>query len=115
MATSKPTVIIVPGAWHDASTFQRVTKLLEQENYKVVPVDLASCNPPKHLTDMGADTAKIRAEIEKAVDKGRVCQLYFTAIKTCKILQILFINLSHVFHTDNDVALTATFRRKNLV
>ena len=52
---------------------------------------------------------------EKAIDKGRVCQLYFTAIKTCKILQILFINLSHVFHTDNDVALTATFRRKSLV
>lgn len=51
--SSKPTLVLVPGAWHSASTWNKVASLLEAQQYKCVPVTLpsASANPSATFSD----------------------------------------------------------------
>lgn len=68
--TSKPTFVLVPGAWHRASTWDKVTALLEAQKYNCISVTLPSTtsNPSATFAD---DIAAVRKEIITETTKGR--------------------------------------------
>ncbi|KAF5860703.1 hypothetical protein ETB97_001210 [Aspergillus alliaceus] len=50
MATDKPTILLIPGAWHQGSTFEPVAKILRAQGYQVETVTLPSAGGPKSTT-----------------------------------------------------------------
>jgi len=68
--SQKPTLILVPGAWHSAETWSKVTLILEAQHYKCVPVTLPSTlsNPSVTLFD---DIKAVRDAIEAETKHGR--------------------------------------------
>ena len=71
MASTKPTIVIVPGAWHFGTKhFKPLTSRLETAGYNVVSLDLPSIgdNPP--LTGWKDDITYIAKTIEQAADRG---------------------------------------------
>ncbi|KKK14460.1 hypothetical protein P175DRAFT_0551483 [Aspergillus ochraceoroseus IBT 24754] len=68
---SKPTIILVPGAWHSPDCYDRVIEYLHEAGYKTEKVHLPSVGPPEHYTDFSADVAHVRKYIEKAVNAGQ--------------------------------------------
>ena len=72
MATTKPTLVLIHGAWHIPSTYSKFTHSLRSAGYEVHVPRLLSVNetrPPN--ADLGADTALIRGYVESLVDAGR--------------------------------------------
>ncbi|KAK5725439.1 hypothetical protein LTR15_003625 [Elasticomyces elasticus] len=68
----KPTIIIVPGAWHFGTKhYKPLTERLEAAGYEVVPLDLPSTgdNPP--LTGWKDDITHISQTIERVADQGK--------------------------------------------
>jgi Alpha/beta hydrolase family len=67
----KPTVVLVPGAWHPAAAFSPLTKALEADGFEVHPVDLVSvgANPP--LADFKPDVAAIASKLSELADAGK--------------------------------------------
>jgi pimeloyl-ACP methyl ester carboxylesterase len=71
--TSKPAIVVVPGAWHSPEHFAPTTELLEKAGYSVHGVHLPSVRdeapfPASHH----ADSEAIRATILQALDdEGR--------------------------------------------
>jgi pimeloyl-ACP methyl ester carboxylesterase len=57
--TQKPTIVLVHGAWADASSWNRVTKRLQREGYQV----MALANPLRGMTSDSAYVASILATI----------------------------------------------------
>lgn len=51
--SQKPTIVFVPGAWHSASVWDKVTSLLEAQHYKCVSVTLPTTisDPSKSFVD----------------------------------------------------------------
>ena len=68
--TSKPTLILVPGAWHSPSTWVKVATLLEQQDFKCVPVTLPSTTGNVSAT-LGDDVKAVRDAIQGETSKGR--------------------------------------------
>ncbi|KAF2805394.1 alpha/beta-hydrolase [Mytilinidion resinicola] len=66
MSQTKPTLVFVPGSWHDPSCYSKVIALLEPQSFKSVVVDLPTTQSDrsKNLSDdiVAAKTA-IEAEI----------------------------------------------------
>jgi hypothetical protein len=50
MATTKPTVLLIPGAWHRGSTFEPVAKILREQGYEAETVTLPSVGGPSSTT-----------------------------------------------------------------
>jgi len=72
MASEKPVIVIVPGAWHDPSSFDPVSSRLRAEGYEVAGVNLASVNSTsKPQPDFQADVDVIRAIVKAAITKGK--------------------------------------------
>ncbi|KAK3074071.1 hypothetical protein LTR53_003783 [Teratosphaeriaceae sp. CCFEE 6253] len=72
MATSKLTIILIPGAWHFGTKhFKPLTSRLEAAGYNVTPLDLPSIgdNPP--LTGYKDDITHIANAISTAADQGQ--------------------------------------------
>ncbi|KAK0299670.1 hypothetical protein LTR82_018341, partial [Friedmanniomyces endolithicus] len=67
----RPTIIIVPGAWHFGTKhYNALTERLEVAGYKVIPLDMPSvCDDPP-LTGWKDDIAHIAQTIEQAADRG---------------------------------------------
>ncbi|MCS6568015.1 alpha/beta hydrolase [Curtobacterium flaccumfaciens pv. flaccumfaciens] len=57
--SAKPTIVLVHGAWADASSFAPVVKRLQADGYTVV-------NAPNPLRGLSADAASLKAFIEQA-------------------------------------------------
>ncbi|GME45753.1 Prolyl aminopeptidase protein [Neofusicoccum parvum] len=70
MTTTKPTIVLVPGAWHSPASFAPTTALLEVSGYTVHAVSLPSvgANPP--LENWDADVSAIRTTVESAIGTG---------------------------------------------
>ncbi|KAL8726562.1 MAG: hypothetical protein Q9181_005999 [Wetmoreana brouardii] len=82
MATSEPSIIIVPGAWHQPSAYEKFVTCLKSEGYMVTCISLPSCNANEPLTvSCSTDAAAVRTHILSLLDnKGRdvilVCHSY---------------------------------------
>lgn len=51
--SANPTLVLVPGAWHTASTWDKVTSLLEAQQYKCIAITLptTTSNPLANFSD----------------------------------------------------------------
>lgn len=63
MSTKKPTILLIPGAWHPPSAFGPLTRYLESHSYTVIPIALKSVDAPTPLPDYTADVTHIRSQI----------------------------------------------------
>ena len=75
MATAtKPTIVLVPGAWHGPFHFQPLTTRLEAAGYEVLPMALPSTakpgEEPENIGDHTPDVRAIASAIERAADAG---------------------------------------------
>jgi len=68
--SQKPTLILVPGAWHSPDTWNKVTSLLNTQQYKTVSVTLPSTlsDPSSTFSD---DIKAVRDPIVAETTKGR--------------------------------------------
>ncbi|KAJ9608958.1 hypothetical protein H2200_006729 [Cladophialophora chaetospira] len=78
--STKPTLVFVPGAWHRAETWSKLTSLLEQQNhFKTISVTLPSTtsNPAATLKDdIDAAQEVLRAETAQGHDVVVVMHSY---------------------------------------
>lgn len=81
---SKPTILLVPGAWHGPDSFSPLTTYLRQHDYTVEGISLASVGPfpasphqGKSLPTFDDDVAIIRTTIEKHADLDSEIVLLF--------------------------------------
>lgn len=64
MALSKPTVVIVPGAFHSPSHYDELISELHQAAYSTLCLALPSLNPQNpHASDVAGDSAFIRDQM----------------------------------------------------
>ena len=79
----RPTLVLVPGAWHSATTWNKVTSLLETQQYKCIPVSLPSTAGNESATfgdDVKAVREAIRAETTQGLDVVVVVHSYGGAV-----------------------------------
>ena len=72
MPVTKPTLVLIHGAWHVPSTYNKFTSSLRSAGFEVHVPRLPSTNearPPN--ADLATDTALIRGYLESLVDAGR--------------------------------------------
>lgn len=67
--TSKVVFILVPGAWHSASTWDKVTPLLKDKGHRAIAVNLPSTSGDPAAT-FGDDVAHVRDLILSEVRQG---------------------------------------------
>jgi len=67
--SNKPTLVLIPGAWHSAEIWGKVTSILEEQHYKCIPVALPSTagNPS---TTFGEDIDAVRDAIIGEAKQG---------------------------------------------
>lgn len=71
MAASKPTIVMVPGAWQLAVTYECFGALLKKSGYAAKVVSLPSTGGTElPLTGLPEDIAAIRAVVTPLVDAG---------------------------------------------
>ncbi len=70
MASSKPTVIFVPGAWHGPDAFGNVRKQLESHDYPTVGISLPSVGAEPPLKSWDKDVDTIQIAVKDVADKG---------------------------------------------
>lgn len=71
MATTKPTIVLISGAWHVPTSYSKLTNALKASGYEVHSPSIPSAEqirPPK--SDMYTDTAFIREYVEKLINDG---------------------------------------------
>ncbi|QSZ34271.1 hypothetical protein DSL72_005861 [Monilinia vaccinii-corymbosi] len=68
--SNKPTLVLIPGAWHSAEVWKKATSLLREQDYKCIPVELPSTtgNP---ATGFGDDIEAVRDVILSETKQGR--------------------------------------------
>ncbi|KAK7044421.1 AB hydrolase-1 domain-containing protein [Favolaschia claudopus] len=71
MASSKPTIIIIPGSFSPASQYSAVTTDLESHGYDVHAIDLETVGRRDTPPSMYDDAAKLAALITKLADEGK--------------------------------------------
>lgn len=72
MATSKPTILIVPGAWQLPTSYEPFSDLLNKNGYEAGVVSLPSTGGTElPLTGLPEDIAAIRARLEPLVEAGK--------------------------------------------
>ncbi|KAL3418116.1 hypothetical protein PVAG01_09831 [Phlyctema vagabunda] len=71
MAASKPTFVLVPGAWHSPDSFGPTTNLLKKAGYPVHGIHLPStgASPPHKTNEI--DVAHIRSQISDILSAGK--------------------------------------------
>ena len=70
MASTKPAVVIVPGAWHVPAHYKILSNGLQSAGYDVTTCDMPSTGPPEPLPDMSEDIAVVQSAIKSYIDKG---------------------------------------------
>ncbi|KAJ9660049.1 hypothetical protein H2198_002746 [Neophaeococcomyces mojaviensis] len=77
--SQKPTIVLVPGAWHIAATWNKVTSLLEAQQYKCISVTLPSTTGSPDTTfldDINAARDAIVGETSQSRDVVVVVHSY---------------------------------------
>ncbi|KAG9239196.1 Alpha/beta hydrolase fold-1 [Amylocarpus encephaloides] len=64
----RPTLVFVPGAWHGASTWEKVSSLLEEQSYKCVKVSLPSTS--SNAATFGDDVKAVQAAVVAETTEG---------------------------------------------
>jgi len=67
---SKPTILLVPGAWHTPSGFSPLTNYLTQHGYTVEGISLGSVGSSAPQPNFDADVQAIASTIRKHADQG---------------------------------------------
>ncbi|KAG8899412.1 hypothetical protein FRC01_010559 [Tulasnella sp. 417] len=70
MSQTKPTIVFVPGAWHEPHVFDLVASILKSQGYKTVAVSLPSVGASPPLDDFQPDVAAVRDAIVSCVEAG---------------------------------------------
>ena len=71
MSTSKPAIVLVPGAWHGPIHYQPLTSRLEQAGYEVHSLDLP-CTAEGATDDVWKDdVALVRSTVEGLADREK--------------------------------------------
>ncbi|KAM3068140.1 hypothetical protein ACMFMG_011190 [Clarireedia jacksonii] len=68
--STKPTLILVPGAWHSTEIWSATIKLLEAEKFKCIPVGLPTTTGDT-LASFGDDVKAVRKAIIGETSQGR--------------------------------------------
>jgi pimeloyl-ACP methyl ester carboxylesterase len=68
---AKPTIVLVPGAWHSASCYSHLTPLLDTEGYDTLPLTLPSVGADPAVQSLDPDVQHIRSHIQPLVDDGK--------------------------------------------
>lgn len=68
---SNTTFILVPGAFHPASSFNAIIEPLKTAGYNIKGIDLASCGSEPPLDDFGPDADLISQAIKEAAEEGQ--------------------------------------------
>lgn len=71
MASSKPTLLFVHGAWHDVRCWNDIRHELESLGYPTVAPSLISMEQKPAVKSHLADVAIVRKELETLVDAGK--------------------------------------------
>lgn len=66
----KPTLILIPGAWHRAELWGKVASLLAEQQYKCIPLDLLSTSGNPDV-GFGDDVTAVRDAILFETNQGR--------------------------------------------
>ena len=69
--SSKPTIVLVPGAWHQVAQYSPLTTRLEEAGYKVYGVDYPSTSPNPTNTNFDPDVEVVHKSIERLADQGK--------------------------------------------
>ncbi|KAK8022545.1 hypothetical protein PG993_013312 [Apiospora rasikravindrae] len=80
---TKPTFVLVSGAWHGTGYWAKVVAGLESEGYRVVPVALRSASPDPDITfldDLTAVRDVIRGEVTQGCDVVVVAHSFGTVV-----------------------------------
>ncbi|KAG9010756.1 hypothetical protein FRB90_007655 [Tulasnella sp. 427] len=76
MSPSKPTIILIPGAWHEPEVFEPITIILHSFGYKTIGVKLPSVGASPPLNDFEPDVAAVRKAILSCVEAGSEVVLF---------------------------------------
>lgn len=72
--SKKTAILIVPGAWHPATSFAPTTAILEAAGYVCVPIALPTISTTQHASfpssDFSPDVSEIASQITKYSDDG---------------------------------------------
>ncbi|KAL8737028.1 MAG: hypothetical protein Q9181_002092 [Wetmoreana brouardii] len=69
MATSLPSIVIVPGAWHQPSAYEKFIASLESQGYAATATSLPSCDSQEPLTvSCSTDATAVRTHILSQLD-----------------------------------------------
>ncbi|KAK4548853.1 hypothetical protein LTR36_008626 [Oleoguttula mirabilis] len=71
MTTTKPAIVLVPGAWHTSIHFRPLTSRLEKAGYEIHALDLPSTADNPGNDAWKDDIALIRGTVEQLADRGR--------------------------------------------
>ena len=69
--SSKPVIVLVPGAWHGPEGFHLVTEKLQAAGYEVEGVNLASVGAATPLEDFRPDVDAIQQVLKSVTDEGK--------------------------------------------
>lgn len=66
----KPTLIVVPGAWHSPEVFAGVSTKLSSFGYKCIPVPLLAAGHEPAVADLTPDTANVHRVVLEEIEQG---------------------------------------------
>lgn len=66
---SKPTFVVVPGAWHSAEIYSATTKTLEAHGYQTIGLEMPSVGAEPAHQDWNEDVQVIRHCLQKLIEK----------------------------------------------
>lgn len=67
---TKPTIVLVPGAWHTPNGYKALIDALERLEFPVSPVFLPSVDSNPTQTSWDPDVTAVRSAVVAAADKG---------------------------------------------
>lgn len=68
--SSKPTFVLVPGAWHRTGYFAQIRAYLSEHGYPSVAVATPSVGSDPPASSMDVDTVAVEAAVQKVMDGG---------------------------------------------
>lgn len=70
MSQTKPSIVFVPGGWHEPHVFDPVISILQSKGYKTLAVSLPSIGTSPPVDDLQPDVSAIREAIVSCTDAG---------------------------------------------
>ncbi|KKZ60549.1 hypothetical protein EMCG_04786 [[Emmonsia] crescens] len=89
--STKPTIVLIHGAWQSPSVWIFVTPLLEKAGYSIYPIPLKSPGMIPAAPDFSCDVDAIKSGIEAVLDCGKdavVVMHSYAAVAGCEALKV---------------------------